>query len=655
MTMDMCVGEAALAEPVRLHTAVVGSGAAGWNAAGRLAALGVPAVAVVTESRTAGTSRNTGSDKQTYYKLDLSGDSPDSVYDIARTLFEGGATDGDTALAEAASSARCFFHLVELGVPFPYDRYGRYAGYKTDHDPARRAASCGPYTSRIMTECLEREAVSRGAAVLDGLRVVRVLTRAGRAAGLLTLDRAALSGGRVRYVPILCRNIVWATGGPAGLYGASVYPESQWGGTGTALMAGAAGQNLTEWQYGLASIRPRWNVSGTYQQALPRYLSTDPAGGDPCEFLTDVFRDPGELLTAVFMKGYEWPFSADRVGPGGSSLVDLAVYREIHGRGRRVWLDFTANPLGLSADRLLALLKEEAREYLARSEACAGAPIDRLARMNPGAVALYRDKGVDLAVEPLEIAVCAQHHNGGLAADCWNRSNLKNFYPVGEACGSHGVRRPGGCALNAGQTGSMRAAIQIAALHGDRGPACRITEPIRRQIGQALALGDAFGRGGSRPADDWIARIHARMDAAAAFIRSGPAVSEALRETLRDRAAFAAGVAVETPGDLLTAWLAWDMLAAQAAVLTAMDDYIRRGGGSRGSALVVGGDGCEAIPGFPEHRMMPVDASLDGRVQQVSLWEDSFTVAWRDVRPLPPRDTWFETVWAGYRQGDSFR
>ena len=58
---------------------VVGSGAAGLNAAGCLHRFGQTDIALVTENMNAGTSRNTGSDKQTYYKLTLSGGSFDSV------------------------------------------------------------------------------------------------------------------------------------------------------------------------------------------------------------------------------------------------------------------------------------------------------------------------------------------------------------------------------------------------------------------------------------------------------------------------------------------------------------------------------------------------------------------------------------------------
>ena len=129
---------------------VVGSGAAGFAAAERLKQFGAEEVALITENRLSGTSRNTGSDKQTYYKLTLTGADPDSVSQMARTLFEGGAVDGDTALAEAANSARCFLHLAEIGVPFPANAFGEYVGYKTDHDPAKRATSAGPLTSKYM-------------------------------------------------------------------------------------------------------------------------------------------------------------------------------------------------------------------------------------------------------------------------------------------------------------------------------------------------------------------------------------------------------------------------------------------------------------------------------------------------------------------------
>lgn len=98
------------------NTIVVGSGAAALSAAEQLNALGVDA-AIVTEGMNKGTSRNTGSDKQTYYKLTLSGNVPDSPADMAADLFAGQCVDGDVALCEAALSTRAFLRLCELACP----------------------------------------------------------------------------------------------------------------------------------------------------------------------------------------------------------------------------------------------------------------------------------------------------------------------------------------------------------------------------------------------------------------------------------------------------------------------------------------------------------------------------------------------------------
>ncbi len=59
---------------VSLNTVVIGSGAAGLNAAVRLHEFGQTDLAIVTDRFGAGTSANSGSDKQTYYKLSLAGD-----------------------------------------------------------------------------------------------------------------------------------------------------------------------------------------------------------------------------------------------------------------------------------------------------------------------------------------------------------------------------------------------------------------------------------------------------------------------------------------------------------------------------------------------------------------------------------------------------
>ena len=452
-----------------VHTLVIGSGAAGLNAAVQLRANGVEDVLILTEGLEKGTSINTGSDKQTYYKLSLCGTETDAPELMAETYFEGGSMHGDLALVEASLSARAFLHLVNLGVPFPRDAYGQFVGYKTDHDPRQRATSIGPYTSREMCRALIREVERLGIPVHEGRNVVQLITDSGQRSAISGQqepgsDEPCRAMGAVALGPdgsievYAAENVIFAVGGPGGLYKTSVYPEVHTGAIGLALMAGAKAQSLPESQYGLASTAFRWNVSGTYMQVVPRFVSTDPDGfSNPAEFMRPYFDSAGEMASMVFLKGYQWPFDWRKVR-GGSSIVDILVYIETVLKGRRVFLDFRENPEGFAFDDL----SDEARTYLTRSEALLPTPIARLEKMNPGAIALYRDHGIDIATEPLEVAVCAQHNNGGLAANLWWESlNVKHLFPLGEVNGSHGIYRPGGSALNSGQVAGFRAAEYI--------------------------------------------------------------------------------------------------------------------------------------------------------------------------------------------------
>ena len=158
------------------QTIIIGSGAAGLNAAVSLVKEGQRDIAIITEGRMMGTSRNTGSDKQTYYKQTTCGSEPDSVRKMAQTLFEGKSMDGDLALVEAALSVRSFYHLADIGVPFPCNGAGEYVGYKTDHDPNQRGTSAGPLTSKFMTEALWKEVERYDIPVFDGYQVIELLT-----------------------------------------------------------------------------------------------------------------------------------------------------------------------------------------------------------------------------------------------------------------------------------------------------------------------------------------------------------------------------------------------------------------------------------------------------------------------------------------------
>lgn len=670
---------------VTANTVVVGTGSAGFCAAERLWELGQHDVVMVTDKVGAGASRNAGSDKQTYYKLTLSGADGDSVHEMAQTLFAGGAMDGDTALAEAAVSARAFLHLCDLGVPFPQNRYGEFVGYKTDHDPRRRATSVGPYTSRSMVEHLETRVAANGTPIFDQCRVVDVITREGadgpEVVGVLVLrtDLRLPEPGQDAPLPFLlfrCTSVVLATGGPAGLYGTRVFPNGQWGASGAGYRAGVRGKNVTEWQFGLASTHPRWNVSGSYMQVMPRFVSTDADGGDEREFLTEAIDDYGRLLSLVFLKGYQWPFDV-RKAVDGSSLVDLLVYRETVLRGRRVFLDFRRNPVHPDLDP--AALSAEARDYLERAGALVGTPIERLQQLNRPAYEFYleRNPRVDLATEMLEVDVCAQHNNGGLVVDAWWQSNVAGFFPVGEAAGAHGVYRPGGAALNSGQVGATRAAQFIAARR--RGEPVDMAEfagaaaPVLHDAVDLVT--GATGRAAAGAPDttgDLLRGVGELMSAKAGPVRSARSIAEALAQVRAWLAGYRESVSADGRSRRAVdrTFLVRDILTTAYVYLSAMADYVDRGGRSRGSVLYTdagGGLPCAGHGPRPERELdlpevfrFSLDGgALDDQVQEVA-WrpparesEDpagQVTSTWRARRPIPAEDDFFENVWREYRE-----
>jgi len=619
---------------------VIGSGAAGFATACNIAKIGKKSVCIVTEGINSGTSRNTGSDKQTYYKLSLAGSTPDSVREMADTLFSGGCVDGDNALCEAALSSRCFLDLCAAGVPFPANKYGEYIGYKTDHDPKARATSAGPLTSKFMTEALQKRADELHIPIFDKLYAVEVLKDDGEVCGLLCFD---MNGGD--YVAFASPNVVLATGGPAGIYSDSVYPVSHHGTTSLALNAGAALQNMTEWQYGLASKEPRWNVSGTYMQVLPRLVSIDDSGKER-EFLWEFFFEPYEALSMLFLKGYQWPFDIKKVAEG-SSVIDLLVYRESVLRGRRVYLDFTKNPFGFENIEF-EKLSAEAYDYLKKADACFGTPIERLRKMNEPAIELYRSKGVDISKEYLEIALSAQHCNGGVAVNANWESRVRGFYAVGEVAGTHGITRLGGSALNAGQVGALRAAEAIS--DSDRGiDQNRFEKIAQERIDRAITLSkdaispiDLLGR---------LMTARRKMSACAGAIRNTAEMSRYLADIKSAVWLIRNIKSLPSVEEIYACYMLQDTITVQAAVLTAMIDFAKKNAFSRGSALYTDENG-DAPMGLEDifFYSLPEKESHKRVIQTVELRGVDFFCSRRFVRKMPEEEDCFEKVWSDYRE-----
>ena len=644
MTESNVIFNGVSVKKIALNTAIIGTGAAGYNAALMLSDYGVNDIAIITEGVNMSTSRNTGSDKQTYYKMNLCADYPDSPKAMAQDFFNGKCVDGDIAYAEAALSVPCFLHLCELGVEFPVNRYGEYVGYKTDHDPRARATSVGPLTSKMMTECLEKEVNKRQIKIYDKLQIVEFIKNGDTCVGALCLNKAS-QGENDRFVLIQAENTIIATGGPAGIYSNTVYPLGHHGASGVAFEAGVKGKNLTEWQYGLASVAPRWNVSGTYMQVLPRFVSVDEQGNE-YEFLNDYFDDIGTCLSKIFRKGYEWPFDCKKV-LSGSSIIDLLVFRECVMKGRRVYLDFRKNPYGLESlpyDKL----DGEAREYLENAHACFGNPLERLQFMNMPAYDLYKSKGVDLETEMLEIALCAQHNNGGLDIDMWWQTNVPHLFACGEVAGSHGVYRPGGSALNAGQVGSMRCA-QYISKHQENQLVNDFDKVAGEIVSKHIELTNSI-----LSSEDNVSSLtdkyQRKMDEIAGPIRDASRFEELSSELSSAILSFNQVVKVNKESKLWLAYRLRDALLAERLYVSAMELYVRAGGKSRGSAIYSSENGQAPEKMEDVFRFELDNGDFNDQIFELTLKGTDVEGVSRPVRPLPEGGGFFENVWRDYRE-----
>ena len=646
------VGERNVNTPVRyIHTIVLGSGAAGLNAAARLFINGIKDVAILTEGLRMGTSINTGSDKQTYYKLSLCGNDADSPWALAETFFSNGSMHGDLALVEAAGSIAAFMNLVNLGVQFPRDEYGQFVGYKTDHDPLQRATSIGPYTSREMCRRLIAQVKDLGIEILQGRSAVELVTvqsQPPRVCGLIAINA---DGDFEAY---MCENLVFAVGGPGGLYKTSVYPVAQTGAIGLGLMAGAKANNLSESQFGIASTKFRWNVSGSYMQVIPRIISRGVNGiSDEKEFLRDYFKSPGALNGLIFLKGYQWPFDAKKV-IGGSSLIDILIHNETIINGRRVYLDYRTNSDQYSQNDL----PSEAQLYLKKSGAVQDSPYERLLHMNPSAVEHYRSHKIDLSREPLEVSVCAQHNNGGLAGNIWYESvNLKHLFPIGEVNGSHGVTRPGGAALNAGQVAGFRAAEYISKQYSNWTLPDEAKTALVEKLQGTLEWNELL----QNSENSWqveLREIQERMTRYAGHIRSSfeleRTVSQAREQVNRINQN---ACNVKKPAHRKFVFSVRQLAIAQLVYLDAIKYSIQSGVGSRGSAIVLDPKG-ELIHDnlCNSWRIALEDISFRNKVLETVLdHTGKVENQWVPVRPIPEPVSWFETTWSKFRNGEIYK
>jgi succinate dehydrogenase/fumarate reductase flavoprotein subunit len=340
-------------------------------------------------------------------------------------------------------------------------------------------------------------------------------------------------------------------------------------------------------------------------------------------------------------------------------MIDILIYIETQIKGRRVFLDFRNNPTcaELNGDFQFELLGKEAYDYLCNSNALIATPIERLKKMNPLAIKLYKDHNIDLEKELLEIDVCAQHQNGGLIGDIWWQSNLKHFFPVGEVNGILGVYRPGGTALNSTQVGSYRAAEFISKIYNQNPLEInQFVDKVKTQVEKKIDFIKMIKVDKSKKSNlmEFQIELQKEMSKNGAFIREISGIKKSIDYFNKIFKSLTDLMHINELKELPTVFRIYDMLIAQIAILSSIEEYIKRGGDSRGSYLVHNEQGNYQIDYQGINLKYSLDNTMGNKVCETQIREEKSlikaTQTWTDVRPIPQYKAWFENVWQEFRK-----
>ncbi|MBM7581621.1 succinate dehydrogenase / fumarate reductase flavoprotein subunit [Caldicoprobacter guelmensis] len=351
----------------------------------------------------------------------------------------GRVSDYDLAVILAKKSCEAFEYLDSLGVPF-VKKDGKAHQFVTDGSKYARACYTGPKTAIHIEEALVRRARELNLEVVENSMVVSLVVEDGAIAGAIGVNEEE------KILVFETPAVVLGTGGGGEVFEYNVYPSGATGdGYALALRAGASLVNMEFIQIGLSSVKTKLACSGSLMRAVPRFVNDQ---GE--EFLLKYFPEGTTWMgvyNVVFEKGASWPVSCEHA----SSQIDIAVFKEIT-KGRKVYLDFSANPQGFRFDQLKAENRQRYAQEISNpvSEAERDAsPLMRLKEINSASIQWLKDHGIDLEKgEMIEIVPAAQHFQGGVKIRERGNTEIKGLFAAGEcAGGQHGANRPGGNAL----------------------------------------------------------------------------------------------------------------------------------------------------------------------------------------------------------------
>ncbi|MCI9122064.1 MAG: FAD-binding protein [Oscillibacter sp.] len=435
-------------------------------------------------------------------------DHPDEFYSDIMDAAQGMA-DCRLARIVADEAIPAKDYLEKLGLRYARSEDGGYMGYRACFSKKTRSHVVENHFKPLV-KVLREEVARRGIQTLEGVTVTNLILRDGECAG-------AFGQKDGQTLAVACGSVILACGGASTLFAHNLYPADITGdGYAIARRAGAVISNMEFVQAGIGLAWPSVNLFGNQLwEAVPRITN-----GKGEAFIYKYVQGGCTEREAVAAKSGHFPFSVRDV----SRYVEIAVQEEIkHGtpaeRGG-VYLDF---------------LDVDFEELFSRENS-------QLRPMWPLTYQRFKELGVDLYREKIEIACFAHAINGGIRTDEHGESSIPGLYAAGEAAsGPHGADRLGGNMSVTCQVFGRRAGEAAAKRAKNRGLTDITPEEIRREEAYLAS----FGRLSKEGTAEILRRLQKASDAALLIVRDGASLKNYLRELSELEARLHTGHAAE--------------------------------------------------------------------------------------------------------------
>lgn len=338
-------------------------------------------------------------------------DEEDSIEAHFKDTLKGGAYLNDPELVQilVEEAPERLEELESYGAMFDRQESGKLNQRPFGGQTFRRTCFQGDRTGHEMMTALKEEVIRCGIKTIEEVIITSLITDKtdGR-----VLGACGLSLKNTDFLIFQAKSTILASGGAGWMYPVTSNAMQKTGdGFALAYQVGADLLDMEQVQFHPTGM--------LYPESRRGVLITEAVRGEGGR----LFNSKGER----FMKKYD-----KRGELATRDVVARAIYREIiEGRGTEnggVYLDVTHLPPELIEDKLETMLQQ------------------------------FRDVGVDIRKEPMEVAPTAHHFMGGARINEHGETTVKNLYAAGEVTGGiHGANRLGGNALADTQVFGKRA------------------------------------------------------------------------------------------------------------------------------------------------------------------------------------------------------